>query len=93
MSLFTNLKSDAENQRFYLAVIDDTGAEQVAYGKVELKLSDIRAILAATTPTAVSGAAGDEPGNIKFREIQYCQADGSQAYIIGLFGGGYTKPA
>lgn len=93
MSLFTNAKTDAPGQRLYLAVVDDAGAEQVQYGKVEISLGEIRAILAATTPTAVDATAGNEPGNVKFREIGFCLPDGSQAYIIGLLGGAYTKPA
>ena len=93
MSYQTVTINDAASQRYYLAVVDNTGAEQVQYGKVEIKLSEIRDILAATTPTAVSASAGDEPGSVKFREVQFCLGDGTQAYIIGLFGGAYTKPA
>lgn len=91
MSLFTNAKADAGNQRFYLAVVDDTGAEQLAYGRVEIKLQEISGILAATTPTPVDGSTGNDPGNIKFREVQVCLDDGSQAYAIVLMGGFYKK--
>ena len=93
MSLFTNAKTDSPGQRFYLAVIDDAGVEQVQYGKVEIKLGEIRDILAATTPTAVDASAGNEPGNLKLREIGFCLPDGTQAFIIALAGGAYTKPA
>lgn len=92
MSLFTKIQSDAETQKLYLAVVDQDGVEYPQYGKVELRLDDIRAILAATTPTAVDGSAGNEPGAIRFREVQICLPDGSQGYLIGVFGGTYTKP-
>jgi hypothetical protein len=91
MSLFTKLSTDAADQRLFLAVINDTGAEQLQYGRLELRLRDIRAVLAATTPTAV--AEGDEynPANVKFREIQVCLDDGTQAFAVILMGGLYTK--
>lgn len=93
MSYQTLITKDAEQQRLYIGVIDETGVEQVQYGRTELKLDQIRAILAATTPTAVSSADGDEPGNVIFREVKVCLDDGSQAYAIVLMGGLYTKPA
>lgn len=90
MSYLTNIRSDAENQLLVLEVINDAGTSFAEYGKVEIKLSDIRDLLPAAGVMPVDGTY-DDLATIKLREVQICLADGSQAYVIGLFGAPYTK--
>lgn len=49
-------------------------------------------ILAATTPTPITGVSSDEIKVMKPREVKMCDEEGSEFYAIVLMGGGYTKP-
>jgi hypothetical protein len=92
MSLFTIAKTDAVNQRLYLAVVNDSGVEQAQYGKVEIKLGDIRALLPETI-VPVDGTY-DGCATLKIRELKYCDPDtGEQAFMLVLCGEPYTKGA
>lgn len=80
----------ANTQRLYLAVVDDSGVEKPQFGKIELRLSDVRTVLAAAgTVTPVD--SGSPAGEIRLREVQFCQPDGSTVYAIIPIGGLYTK--
>jgi hypothetical protein len=92
MSYFTNAKADAVNQRLYLAVINDAGVEFPEYGKLEIKLGDIRALLPLTI-VPVDGTY-DGCATLKIRELKYCDPDtGEQAFMLVLCGEPYTKGA
>lgn len=92
MSLFTNAKADAVNQRLYLAVINAAGVEQAEYGKVEIKLGDIRTLLPETI-TPVDGTY-DDCATMKIRKLKYCDPDtGEQAFMLVLCGAPFTEAA
>lgn len=92
MSLKTIAQKDAVNQRLYLAVINDAGVEQAQYGKVEIKLGDIRALLAGATPVSPNTLA--DCATLKTRKLKYCDPDtGEQAFMLVVCGAPFTEGA
>lgn len=89
MTYTAQVEQNAITQRFFLAIVDSSGAVHPEYGQVELRLSDIRDILKATTATPID--SGSPPGKISFKEVQFCQPDGTVIYGIVPVGGFYTK--
>jgi len=79
---------NATSQKFYLAVVDETGAEHPEFGKMELALADIRAFVAGNTPLVDS----TDMNTVKFRELKTCDDAGSRYYVVVPCSGGYTKP-
>ena len=86
----TIAQKDAIKQKFYLAVVDNAGAEHPEFGKVEINLGDIRDILAGFDPVPFDGDP-NSPSSPKFREAVVSCSTGKNLYAIVLMGGSYTK--
>ena len=61
-------------------------------GKINLDANMVTSILAATTPTPISGMTATDIKTVQLREVQMCDASGNKFFAIVPCSGGYTKP-
>jgi hypothetical protein len=74
MSYTAQAEQNAVNQRFFLAIVDDSGNVHSEYGQLEMRLSDIRDVMAAAAVSAGSIVSGKiyqilKTGNTNFTAI------------------------
>jgi len=61
-------------------------------GQINSDAASVASILAATTPTPISGATATAIKTMQPREVKVCDDSGNPFYIIVMATGGYTKP-